>query len=147
MLISFFVSTLAIACFSILMSIQKRELLLCGFIGGISWVLYHILQTQGLGKSTSVFFASLVLTILSRAFAVIRKTPATIYLLPGSLPMVPGAGIYYSVYNLIHGTLLEFASKGIETLATGIGIVFGILIGFFLPQKWFHTICQKEKAN
>ena len=36
-------------------------------------------------------------------FAILLKTPVTVFLLTGIFPLVPGAGIYYTAYYFIQG--------------------------------------------
>ena len=72
------------------------------------------------------------LTLVSRLFAILLKTPVTVFLLPGIFPLVPGAGIYYTAYYFIQSNNALALSNGISTfkiavaLATGIALVLGI---------------------
>ena len=82
--------------------------------------------------------ATFVLTILSRILAVARCNPATIYLVSGIFPLVPGAGIYYTAYYLISGMPAKCSAKGLETFEIALAIVFGIIFGFSIPETLFH---------
>ena len=82
--------------------------------------------------------ATFVLTILSRILAVARCNPATIYLVSGIFPLVPGAGIYYTAYYLISGMSAKCSAKGLETFEIALAIVFGIIFGFSIPETLFH---------
>ena len=83
-------------------------------------------------------WSTFVLTILSRILAVARCNPATIYLVSGIFPLVPGAGIYYTAYYLISGMPAKCSAKGLETFEIALAIVFGIIFGFSIPETLFH---------
>ena len=74
----------------------------------------------------------------SRTMAVVRRNPATVYLLCGIFPLVPGAGIYYTAYYLITKESALFSAKGLETFEIALAIVFGIIFGFAIPEAIFH---------
>ena len=84
------------------------------------------------------FAATLILTALSRCFAVWRRTPITIFLICGIFPLVPGAGIYYTAYYFIVGDNAMAAAKGTETLKIAVAITLGIVLILSLPQKIFR---------
>jgi uncharacterized membrane protein YjjB (DUF3815 family) len=48
-----------------------------------------------------MFFAALIVALISHSFARLFKTPVTLFLIAGILPLVPGVGMYRIVYNLI----------------------------------------------
>ena len=84
--------------------------------------------------------ATLVLTILSRILAVIRRAPVTIFLITSIFTLVPGAGIYYTAYYLMIDDLAMAALKGVETLKVAGAISLGILLGMGIPQGAFRQI-------
>jgi len=48
-----------------------------------------------------MFFATLAVALMSHSYARILKTPVTLFLITGILPLVPGVGMYQTVYYLI----------------------------------------------
>ena len=107
-------------------------------------MVYYICTANGINAVLASGFATLCLTILARAFAVTRKSPVTVYLLTGIFPLVPGAGIYYTAYNLFIGNAEMSATKGLETLEIAGAIVFGIIFGFGIPQSLFHKLSPRK---
>lgn len=144
-LIQFFTAMAATVSFAILFSAPKRELVFCGISGAISWIVYYMLTAKG----GNIVFASLVatflLTVFSRTIAVLRQNPATTYLLSGIFPLVPGSGIYYTAYYLLGGESNLAGAKGIETFEIALAIVFGIILGFAIPEALFHKMEPKHK--
>lgn len=144
MILEFFVAMIATISFSILFNAPKKDLICCGLTGALGWIVYYGMTNHGLTPVLSSLVATLCLTILARGFAVVRKSPVTIYLLPGIFPLVPGAGIYYTAYYLFIGNHEMSGFKGLETLEIAGAIVFGIIFGFGIPQGWFHKLSPKK---
>ena len=142
-IIQFALSMIATMAFAILFSAPRNEWLLCGLSGAIGWIVYYVMFHHNLGLVLSTTVATFMLSIFSRTLAVIRKQPATVYLLSGIFPLVPGAGIYYTAYYLITGESTLCYSKGMETCEIAASIVFGILFAFAIPQSWLNKLYGK----
>jgi|UniRef100_UPI0040290A98 uncharacterized membrane protein YjjB (DUF3815 family) len=136
--LQFFIAAVATVTFAILFAAPKKELVFCGVSGGLAWLVYFILYRQSGNVVLGSLVATFVLTILSRILAVARCNPATIYLVSGIFPLVPGAGIYYTAYYLISGMPAKCSAKGLETFEIALAIVFGIIFGFSIPEALFH---------
>ena len=145
-LIQFFVAMTATVAVAILFTTPKRELLFCGLGGAISWICYYVINEKSGNTVAASLVATLLLAVFSRALAVFRENPATIYLLSGIFTLVPGAGVYYTVYALISGNRAQFTTKGLETLEIALAIVFGIIFGFAIPEGLFHRHPRGTKA-
>lgn len=91
----------AVLTLSVLFSIPKRFLVYSGIVGAIGWLIYLICIRIELKETTSMFFATLTVALISHSFARILKAPVTVFLIPGILPMVPGVGMYRIVYYMI----------------------------------------------
>lgn len=138
MILQIFFAFLGSLCFSILFNVDKKEVVLCGVSGGVCWLVY-LLFTQYFNMSavSGVFIASAIITALARFLANTRKNPITIFLIPAIIPLVPGSGIYYTMYNLIISQNLEAALMGVETLKTAGAIAIGIIVVLSLPRCLF----------
>lgn len=138
------VAVFATISFAILFNAPRKEVLYCGLTGALAWTVYYGMTQDGINSVLASLVASFALTVLARAFAVIRKNPVTVYILPGIFPLVPGAGIYYTAYYLFIGNNEMSGFKGLETLEIAGAIVFGIIFGFGIPQRWFHKLSPKN---
>ena len=47
------------------------------------------------------FFGTLAVVLISRILTVRMKCPITIFLISGIIPLVPGAGVYFTAYYLV----------------------------------------------
>ena len=139
-MIQFVVAAFATLSFAVLYNAPKKELILCGISGAIGWVIYVIL----LNTSDSAVLANLIgtftLAVYSRLIAAIRKKPATLYLLTGIFPLVPGAAIYYTSYYVILGNDVMMAYYAKSTLGAVGAIVLGISLAMLVPQSWFNKL-------
>ncbi len=142
-LIQIVVAMFATLSFAILFFAPKDQYLSCAITGAVGWITYYLLSKQGVNIAVASLIATFTLTILSRCLSVIRKVPATIFLVTGIFPLVPGAGIYYTAYYLITKNINMASVKGVETFLVAGAIVLGIIFGFALPQGLFH-LCAKK---
>lgn len=133
--VQFVVAMVATIAFAVLFSVPRKEVVFCGISGALGWICYYLVMGMGFGPVPACLVGTFVLTVFSRCMAVIRENPATVYLLTGIFPLVPGAGIYYTAYYLIIGDNARFSAKGVETLEDALAITFGIIFGFAIPQK------------
>ena len=142
MIIQFIVCFFATISFAILFSAPKCQLFFCGLTGAFGWIVYLIIMEKNGGIALANVCASFTLTLMARIFAAVKRHPATMYLLPGIFPLVPGAGIYYTSYYFIMHEMDNFAKYGAQTLIIAGSIVFGIVFGSALPQKLFHAVAR-----
>lgn len=143
-IVHFIISMIATISFAVLFTAPKKEVVYCGFTGALGWIVYYVLTDNNINLVFASLVATFCLTVLARCFAVVRKNPVTVYLLPGIFPLVPGAGIYYTAYYLFIGNTKMSGFKGLETLEIAGAIVFGIIFGFGIPQWLFHKLSPKK---
>ena len=134
--------------FAVLFGVPKRILLHGGFIGGMGWLLYILLVEF---TTLDIFFTTLLATMLtvlmSRFAAVKERCPASVLVTCGILPLVPGAGIYWTAIYALQEQEALAKSSGLNALKIVFGIVLGILLVFELPQKFFHIFQKKTGGN
>lgn len=114
--------------FSILFNIHGPGVLLCALGGALSWAVYWI-ALQFTGELTAYFWSALFSSLYSETMARIRKYPAISYLVVSVFPMIPGAGVYYTMNYAVQGQMELFASKGMFTAAIAGIMAVGILLG------------------
>ena len=91
-----------------------------------------------LGTAAASLLAVIPLTILTRVFAILQKTPVTVFLLSGIFPLVPGAGIYYTAYYFIQGDNALALSNGISTFKVAVALAVGISLVLSIPLPPRH---------
>ena len=91
--------------FGALFGVPSKYYPYCGLIGASGWAVYVFLwmRTGFWSEAVVVFLATVLVILMSRFFAVRERCPVTIFLICGILPLVPGAGIYWTCYYLVTG--------------------------------------------
>lgn len=114
--------------FSILFNIHGVGGLLCALGGVLAWSVYLACSSL----TESVFLSNLAGGITAAFYAEImariRKYPAISYLVISIFPLIPGAGVYYTMRYTMEGNMLLAAEKGLETASVAGGIALGILL-------------------
>lgn len=127
--------------FAIMYNVPKKYFIGCGMTGMAGWIVYLIISNMDYASSAvGSFFGALIVVLISRILSVKMKCPITIFLISGILPLVPGAGIYNTVYYIVTNQLTQAALKGIESLKVAFAIVMGIVIIVSIPRDVFHKI-------
>lgn len=139
MIAQFVAAMLGVCGFAVLFHAPRRFYVPCGLCGAIGWIVYLVaVQECGTHVAVASMAASVVLAVVSSILAIEMKAPATIFLVTGIFPLVPGADIYYTAYYMIQNDLALCAEKGVETLLIAGGIALGLVIGSALS-----TVCVR----
>lgn len=128
MLMSFLLAFFATFGFCILFHVPLRCILPASAIGGTGWLAYQMLMGFGLGSTSSAFLAACLVALLGDICSRLIKEAATVFVIPGILPMVPGSGIYYTMFHFIRGNMDKAAAWGARTLMIAGGIALGLLV-------------------
>ncbi len=125
-LLAAYVGTVA---FAVLFGVPRKYYLDSGLCGMLGWLLYLILVNHtGLSVANVVFFATVLVTFTAMVLAIVRKCPITVYLICGIFPLVPGAGIFWTTYNLVSEQLGAAVQTGVTALKVTVAIAFGIIL-------------------
>jgi uncharacterized membrane protein YjjB (DUF3815 family) len=138
----------ATTAFSMLFNVPRKELVFCGITGAVGWfVSRFVLYFNPAWLVFGTFAGTLALTSVSRALSYSRKTPVLVYLIGGILPLVPGAGIYNTMYELImvgeDGRAFYF---GLQTAQVAGVIAVGIICVLSLPRILFDYSRKNQRA-
>ena len=66
----------------------------------------------------------------------VRRCPVTPYLVIAICPLLPGAGVYYTMSLGLQGEMLEALRKGLETA----GIAGSLAVGILLVSTVFRLL-------
>lgn len=128
----FFLQSLAcfIGCvgFSILFNIHGPGGLLCALGGVLTWIVYLLTLRLAGDDIAAYFVATIFASIYAEIMARIRKYPAISYLVVSAFPLIPGAGVYYTMTHAVQGNMDLFVSQGMHTLAIASVMAVGILL-------------------
>ena len=130
--------------FAILYNVPRKFYLCAAFTGMAGWFCYYLI-VPFTDTAVASFFGAVGVVLVSRIFAVWKKCPITVFLISGIFPLVPGAGVYYTMYYLVSNELTLAAIKGLESLKIAFGIVLGIVFIVTIPKKWLFIQNWRKK--
>ena len=128
--------------FSIVFNIHGPGGLLCALGGALSWGVYCITMELGYTDITAYFWSGLFSSVYSEIMARVRRYPAISYLVVSIFPLIPGAGVYYTMNHALQGNMQAFASQGMHTAAIAGILAVGILLGstaFRMYSEWKYN--------
>ena len=106
-----------------------RNLLLHACIPGvIGWLLYKFIYWQNGNLILASFCGSVSVGLMAELLARLLKKPATIFVIPGFIPMVPGREAYLTMLYVVKGQYTAGFEMGIKTILMGGAIAFGIFV-------------------
>ena len=86
-------------------------------------------------------FAAVFAALYSETMARVRKCPAVNYLVISTLPMLPGAGVYYTMSLGLEGRMMDSVAKGLET----VGVAGSLAVGILLVSTVFRLFSHRGK--
>ena len=127
--------------FSILFNIHGRGMVLCVIGGAATWMIYLLCEELGLDVYTVNLYATIFAALYSEVMARVRRCPVTPYLVIAIFPLLPGAGVYYTMSLGLQGEMIEALRKGLETA----GIAGSLAVGILLVSTVFRFMTARRK--
>ena len=113
----------------LLFGVPRRYYVACGISGTFGWIAYMCLtRMAGASPVEATFFATIVVVLTAYFFARRLKCPVIVFLVCGIFPLVPGAGVFWTSYNIVSDQLGAALQSGFLALKVTVAIVFGIII-------------------
>lgn len=114
--------------FGMLFNIKGKKLLFASLGGGLSWFVYSLCLNHNISEISSLLISSIIFSIYSEIMARILKTPVTSLVICALLPLVPGAGMYYTMYDVVKGNISSSISTGLHTIASAGTLALGVIL-------------------
>jgi len=122
--------------FAALFGVPRKYYFDAGFCGTMGWLLYLILSRYTAMSPVEVLFCATVLvTMIALLQSKAQKCPITVFLISGIFPLVPGAGIFWTSYNIVSNHISNAVQTGFDALKATVAIAFGILAVMELNGK------------
>lgn len=131
----------AIVGFSIVIEVPKKYLIYSGLVGAVGWAVY-LLSMDKCGIMAATFLGGMAIALISHIFARTFKAPVTVFLIPGILVIVPGAGMYRTVYQVFLGE----QKLAMDYLLQTIEMAGMIALAIFAMDSVF-AILQKNRSD
>lgn len=140
-----------VACFGasvfycIIMSLPKKAIWISSFSSAMTYIIYRLaflsVDSEYIGYLAASFFAALSAEVLAR----VCKMPATIFIFPAVIPLVPGIGLYRTMLCLVRSDMSGFASEGTKTLFISgiIAVTVAVVNAFFRSVLKRKTVAKE----
>lgn len=89
---------------------------------------YLLVYNYAHSSVSASFAGAFIVGIYSEFMARKLKTPAVQFSIPGIFPLVPGITAYNTINSIVEQNYSLAYSKGMETVAVGGAIAFGIML-------------------
>lgn len=131
--------------FCIVFNIHGRGSLLCALGGMLAWSVYKLAMVLGCGDLIALFWATLFAGFFSEVMARVRRCPAIGYLVIAIFPLIPGAGVYYTMNYAVQGNMDQFITKGMHTAAEAGIMAVAILLAVTAVRLWQGRVNTRKK--
>ncbi len=139
-LITLLMAALCTLGFSILFYVHPRRMALATLGGVIACGVYLLAEYFLGGALLPNLLGAAAGAGFSEICARVTKVPVPVYMMPCIIPLVPGGGLYETMFALVAGQYEIAAVAGLNTLQVALGIAGGIMaasvVGLFIrPRK------------
>ena len=110
----------------VLYRIPRNLLIYASATGVAGWMVMYLVAKSGISTIMANFLGSMVVGVVAEFLARYLKKPATIFTVPGFIPLVPGREAYTTMKFMVESQFNEGVAMGMLTLLTGGAIAFGI---------------------
>ncbi len=115
-------------CFGIIFNIRGKKLFFAALGGGFCQLAFSLSAFFLKNEISQYFFATIITAVYAELLARLLKTPATVFLVPSIIPLVPGSMMYATMEYCIMGDLNAFQYMLLETIGVAGSLAMGILV-------------------
>jgi len=101
--------------FALIMNSPKKVIPITSLIASIGYVVY-LLYVNANQVMFGFFFGTLVIAFLGEISARLIKMPATIFIFPAIVPIVPGLGLYHTMLAFVQDDIFGALEVGVNTI-------------------------------
>lgn len=113
---------------SLTFNIKGHKLVFAGFSGLIGYFVYSVVFHITGHSNFAILIGATAVGLYSETAARVLKSPATVFSIPGILPLVPGIAAYEMIRFLVGSEPVSAVGKLTETLGGAGAIAFGIML-------------------
>ena len=127
-IIQIIAATAGSAGFAIVFNIPKKKLVYAAMGGFLSWCFYLMFAHAGCNEYLCGFLAAALTTAYAEIMARVTKAPAIMYVIVGTVPLIPGAGLYRSMFAMLRQDMAAAKAQGAYALLFASSMAAGIVL-------------------
>ena len=129
--------------FAVFLKMKGKQIVLAGIGGGVTWLVYLLMQNYIDGYFVPYLIASIFVGIYAEIMARVNKAPATIFLAAAAVPLIPGGSLYYTMLGIVEKDSAAFSENGIAALTIALAISLGFVI-VALSNKYINIFLKRK---
>ena len=138
---------LAVLGFCILFHSPPGTIFYACLIGTAGQLMMKYLESIGYDYSIACFIGACVLAVLAEFGSRAGKDATTIFIIPGVIPLVPGARLYDSMMALLNGDMADAASQTTTAVITSLCIAAALVVVSSLTRLLVSILRRINKAT
>ena len=131
----------------VLYRVPRGKLLYGSLNAAAGWLVMYEMLAMGASVVAANFGGSLVVGAASELLARRLRKPATIFIIPGFIPLVPGREAYTTMRYLVEGDYPHAFSMGVQTLFIAGAIAFGIFVSITVYRLALTYHCDSRTGH
>lgn len=128
-------SAVATIAFAVLYQIPPKAVPAVGMLGAVAWLFYEGAIYYGISTVPASFIASLIVSLLSEAFARSLRMPVPVFSVPGIIVLVPGTDAYTTMKDFVLHQYIQGVAMGTETALIAGALASGLVIAGILARS------------
>lgn len=121
-----FLAFVATAGFAVLFNVPRRSLAACSVAGVAGFLVRGVLLHLGASPVGAIFAGAVVVGLLGELFASAFRLPATVFIVTGFIPLLPGVAATRAMIALISGDYAASAPYAVDAALKAGAIAAGI---------------------
>ncbi|WMJ78545.1 MULTISPECIES: threonine/serine exporter family protein [unclassified Sedimentibacter] len=101
--------------FAVLMNAPKKTLIYSSLTASLGYIIYEYFILKG-SAFLAFFLGTVFVATFGEVFARKLKMPATIFIFPGVIPIVPGLGLYETILAFVQDDIFLALETGVSTI-------------------------------
>ncbi len=127
-------SVLASLGFAIVFQVEKKDLIFAGIGGGVTRIFYLLFLSFIPNRIVYVALSALIAALFAEIVSGIKHVPATYFMYPTMVPLIPGDLFYYMCVGLITRNTEMFKLNAIECTLALVGLSVGFVVCSFVSN-------------
>ena len=138
-LIQLVTATIGTFGFAAVFNVRGKNLFYATLGGFLTWCAYLIAEIFFTpNEYICGFVGSVILTLYAEGMARMQKTPVTVFIVAGAIPLIPGGALYRSMSYLTHQNWERFGAQSSYALLFAASMSAGIT----LTTIFFRIVCR-----
>lgn len=132
--------------FALFFNVRPRHMFAATLGGALTWMIFFAFDAYIPGPFVPCLIAGTFAAVYAEVLARRHKIPNAVFFIIAVIPLVPGRGLYYTMYSAVNGDWAACSSYALSTLMYAAGIAAGICLIAGIMQTWDMWKAEHEKS-